>query len=89
MQDFWGDYGTSSEILLRNLQEIAKPLGDPYPVSLYRGAQYEYTDACMFELQPQYIGKTTRPFPNTQITSIFNLNPGIGQMQIGCTFFVR
>lgn len=87
--DFWGDVGKKSELLGRNLQEIATPLNDPYPVQLYRGPSYEQTVACDFETQPLYIGKTNRPFPNGQATSILGLNVGIGQAEIGCTFQVR
>lgn len=89
VKDYWGSYGLSSEILKRNLQEISTPLSDPYPVDIYLGPQYENVNECDFEVQPQYIGKTTIPFPNTQYTSVFNLNPGIGQMSVGCTFVVR
>lgn len=86
-QDYWGYW--AKKILKRNLQEIASPLNDPYPIPIYRGPEYEQTNACDFELQPQYIGNTRIPFPNTQITSLYNLDPGIGDMSIGCTFIVR
>lgn len=88
-KDYWGNYGTASEVLARNLQEIANPLSDPYPVDIYRGPSYEQTTACDFEVQPTYIGKTTRPFPNTKYTSLFSLNPAIPDMSVGCTFVVR
>lgn len=87
--DYWGALGTAQEILKRNLQEIASPLGDPYPVSLYRGAQYEQTTPCDFETQPLFIGNTTVPFPQTQYTQLFGLDPGIGDASIGCTFVVH
>lgn len=89
VRDYWGDYGEANEILKRNLQEIAIPLKDPYPIKLYQGPQYESTGACMFELQPTYIGKTTRPFPNTDYTRLYVLNPSIPDMSVGCTFVVR
>lgn len=89
VRDYWGDYGEANEILKRNLQEIATPLKDPYPVSLYQGPQYEFTDACTFELQPLYIGKTNIPFPNTNLTQLLDLNPAIPNMSVGCTFIVR
>jgi hypothetical protein len=88
-RDYWGDYGTINEVLARNLQEIAVPLHDPYPVKIYRGPQYEQVNPCQFELQPLFIGNTHVPFPVTQTSNILNVNPGIGQMQIGCTFIVR
>lgn len=87
--DYWGNVGESREILQRNLQEIASPLKDPYPVSLYRGPQYENVTQCNFEIQPSKIGKTNIPFPNTAYTQLFNLNPGIGTATVGCTFVVR
>ncbi len=86
-KDYWNNY--TAIPLKRNLQEIASPLNDPYPVPIFRGSQYEQTNACDFELQPQYIGKTRIPFPNTQVTNLYNLDPGIGDMAIGCTFIVR
>lgn len=89
VQDYWGDWGEPREILKRNLQEIATPLCDPYPVFLYIGPMYETADPCGFEMQPAYIGKTTIPFPITQYTQLFKLHPGIGSMEIGCTFVVR
>lgn len=86
-KDYWGNMVLKP--LLRNLQEIASPLSDPYPVSFYRGPVYEQTTACQFELQPTYIGTTNKPFPNTNVTDLFNLNPSLGQMSIGCNFIVR
>lgn len=76
--------------LKRNLQEISSPLGDPYPVSLYRGPQYEQTNACMFETSPIYIGKTTKPFPQSSAYAQFqNLEPGVGAFSVGCTLKVH
>lgn len=86
-QDFWGDY--SRHPLQRNLQEIAKPLNDPYPVPVYNGPEYEQTNACDFELQPQYIGRTFIPFPNTAYTNLYQLNPSIPNMSVGCTLVVQ
>lgn len=86
-KDYWGNYTTVP--LERNLQEVASPLSDPYPVDIYRGPSYEQTTACDFELQPTYIGKTTRAFPNTKYTNLFSLNPAIPDMSVGCTFVVR
>lgn len=85
-EDYWGSY--SRRPLQRNLQEISQPLDDPYPVPIYRGPGYEQTNACDFELQPNYIGNTYTPFPNTAYTNLFNLNPSIPNMSIGCTFIV-
>jgi len=88
-KDFWGDYGLPNEIIKRNLQEIANPLNDPYPVPFYRGPTYEKTSDCIGELTPLYIGKTTRPFPQgSAAAQAFNLSPGIGDASIGCTFRV-
>lgn len=87
-KDYWGMYGEANEILKRNLQEIANPLADPYPVDIYRGPQYEATTACDFETQPLYIGNTIIPFPNTEVTSVLGLNVGIGDASVGCTLVV-
>lgn len=86
-EDYWGNRVVRE--LKRNLQEIASPLADPYPVPFYRGPTYEPTTACQFELQPTFIGTTNIPFPNTDVTQLFNLNPSLGQMEVGCTFIVR
>lgn len=87
-QDFWGSYARKP--LARNVQEIASPLGDPFPVKVYRGPDYEATTTCQFELSPIYIGKTTRPFPqNSAYAQAVNLSPGIGDMEIECTFIIR
>lgn len=87
-EDWWGNqtaYG-----LERNLQEISSPLGDPFPVSVFRGAQYEATNACDFETTPIYVGKTTRPFPQSSAYAQFvNLSPGIGDASVSCTLEVR
>lgn len=88
VRDYWGQYGEYNEIVLRNLQEIAVPLEDPYPVKIYNGPQYEQISSCQFEIQPQFIGKTTIPFPVTQVTNILNLNPAIPDMSIGCSFII-
>lgn len=85
-KDYWNNL--SEIVLQRNLQEIATPLSDPYPVKEYRGPQYEPTNACDFEVQPAFIGKTNVPFPNTNITQLFNLDPGIGEMSVGCTLVI-
>lgn len=85
--DYWGNI--VEKPLIRNLQEISQPLSDPYPVNYYRGPQYEQTTACQFELQPLFIGNTNVPFPQTNATSIFNLDPAIPDMSVGCTFEVR
>lgn len=86
-QDYWGNYG--KKVLQRNLQEIATGLEDPYPVLIFRGPQYEITYACDSEAIPLFIGNTNIPTPNTSpATQALNLDPGIGDMEIGCTFRV-
>lgn len=85
--DYWGN--KTAVPLQRNLQEISSPLGDPYPVAFYRGPQYEATTACDFEVAPTFVGKTTKPFViNSQYAQLFNLNPSIPDMSVGCTFIV-
>lgn len=85
--DYWG--ALTRRPLLRNLQEIASPLNDPRPVQDYRGPDYEYTRPCIGETAPEYIGNTTiKTNQNNAAFQVLNLNPALGQMQIGCTFRV-
>lgn len=85
--DYWGSYAKSP--LLRNLQEISSPLNDPQPVIIYRGPDYEYTRPCIGEIAPEFIGNTTvKTKPTNAAFYALNLNPSLGQMQIGCTFRV-
>lgn len=87
-EDYWGSY--SKKVLKRNLQEISSPLGDPFPVSVFRGSFYEATTACQFEVSPLFIGKTNKPFPqNSAYAQTVNLDPGIGQATVGCTLIVH
>lgn len=87
-KDYWGAYAVKP--LLRNLQEIASPLNDPRPVPFYRGPNYEFTAPCIGEIAPTYVGDTTvRTSLSNMAAQVLNLNPGIGQMVIGCTFVVR
>lgn len=87
-RDFWGNYEKSP--LVRNLQEIASPLNDPIPVTIYRGPNYEVMpDYCIGEVAPINVGNTTVPTnPNNMAFQVLNLAPGIGDMEIGCTFQV-
>lgn len=86
--DFWGSYAVNP--LLRNLQEIASPLNDPEPVAFYRGPDYEATPVCVGELAPLFVGNTNVPTnPYNAAIQALDLDPGIGQMEIGCTFIVR
>ena len=88
-EDFWGNYGTEREILKRNLQEIAEPFDDPHPVDIYRGPNYEKVDTCALALSPSTIGVTNVPFPTSLTTSVLGSDPGIGSMEVGCTFIIR
>lgn len=86
-KDYWGNYTVKP--MFRNLQEIASPLLDPYPVSIYRGPDYEQTTPCEFEIQPLFIGNTNIRTPYTSpATQALDLSPGIGEMEVGCTFQV-
>jgi len=86
-RDFWGS--VSKYPLQRNLQEIASPLSDPQPVSLYRGPNYEQTPVCVSETAPLYVGNTTvRTNPNNAAFQALDLAPAIPDMEIGCTFQV-
>jgi hypothetical protein len=87
-RDYWGSY--AQKPLLRNLQEIATPLNDPQPVSLYRGPNYEATPTCVAEVAPTFIGLThVATNPNNAAFQALDLNPAIPDMEIGCTFVVR
>lgn len=87
-RDFWGNY--SAKPLKRNLQEIAAPLNDPIPVSIYRGPDYQITIACIGEIAPSYVGVTNVPTnPMGAAYQALNLNPALPDMEIGCTFTVR
>lgn len=87
-RDFWG--AMVEKPLLRNLQEIATPLDDPGPVPFYRGPSYESTPDCLGEVAPTYVGNTTvRTNQDNMAFQVLNLNPGVGEMIIGCTFVVR
>lgn len=87
-EDYWGNI--TEKPMKRNLQEIASPLLDPYPVSVFRGPQYEViSNHCVFEVQPLVIGRTTRPFPtNSAASQALDLKPSLGEMEVGCTFRV-
>lgn len=86
--DYWGAY--AERPLLRNLQELAKPLNDPEPVAFYRGPNYEYTPPCIGETAPSYVGNTTVPTSNQNAAfQALNLSPAIPDMEIGCTFIIR
>lgn len=87
-RDFWGSYAVNP--LKRNLQEIATPLNDPEPVSMYSGPNYEFTPVCVAEIAPNYVGNTTIPTnPNNAAFQALNLNPAIPDMEVGCTFIIR
>lgn len=74
----------------RNLQEIASPLNDPAPVSVYRGPNYESFESCDAETAPLYIGNTTVPTNGNSLgAQVLGLSPGLGDMEVGCTFLVR
>lgn len=85
-----GYYGEmAKKPLLRNLQEVASPLSDPYPVSFYRGPNYEASVPCNYEIAPTYVGNTTIPTNrNNAAAQALALFPSIGTATIGCTFRV-
>lgn len=87
-RDFWG--AVAQKPLLKNLQEIAYPLNDPAPVSLYRGPNYETSPKCQAEVAPFYVGYTNVPTnPNNAAFQALDLSPAIPNMEVGCTFVVR
>ena len=87
-RDFWGSL--AKHPLKRNLQEISSPLNDPAPVSVYRGPNYEDTSNCPGETAPLFIGNTNVPTRNISAAyQALNLDPGIGDAAIGCSFVVH
>lgn len=91
-RDYWGNY--TKKPLKRNLQEIASPLNDPEPVPLFRGGKYEPTVPADFALSPLYIGNTTQKTRPSLAGDVLGYDVllsdlGIGDMEIGTTFFVR
>lgn len=87
-RDYWGNYARKP--LKRNLQEIALPLNDPQPVSLYRGPNYEPSNGCIAEIAPKFVGNTDVPTSQSGLAfQIFNLDPAIPDMAVGCSFIVR
>lgn len=87
-EDYWGNLTVKP--LKRNLQEIASPLNDPVPVTVYRGPTYEQVNPCNFEIQPLFIGKTNIRTPNNSpATQANDWDPAIPNMQVGCTFEIR
>lgn len=85
-RDYWGNM--VQKPMLRNLQELASPLNDPYPVSFYRGPVYEQTTPCQFEVAPKYVGTTNIPTPPSFAAQVMGWNPTIPNMSVGCTFIV-
>lgn len=87
-KDYWGAYSRTP--LKRNLQEIAQPLDDPYPVPFTRGPSYETSIPCDYEVAPAFVGLTTvRTNPNNAGFQALRLDPGVGDMIVGCTLVVR
>ncbi len=80
--------------LKRNLQEIASPLNDPEPVSVYRGPNYEAWPYSAYGfVVPIDVGNTSRlTNRNCAAIQVLGVNPttatGIGAMQIGNNFSV-
>lgn len=86
-EDYWGNRVVKP--LLRNLQEIASPLNDPYPVNMYRGPVYENVNACTFEVQPVFIGTTNKRTPqNSTTVATLGLAPAIPDQIVECTLVV-
>lgn len=81
-RDYWGMYAQTP--LKRNLQEIATPLSDPYPVAFYRGPNYESFDPAEAETAPVYVGETTVPTnPNNMAYQVLGLGPAAGNTGVG------
>lgn len=86
-QDYWGSY--AKHPLNRNLQEIASPLNDPEPVSIFRGQNYETSRNCIGENAPRFVGNTAvATATNNAAFQGLNLKPAIPTMSVGCNFVV-
>lgn len=87
-RDFWGSMAVNP--LQRNLQEISSPLNDPQPVPMFRGPTYEtYPTICLGAVAPLYVGTTNvLTNQNNAAFQALNLHPGLGSMEVGCSFFV-
>lgn len=85
-KDYWNSYG--EKILERNLQEIATPLNDPYPVPIFSGPQYEQVNPCVIENVPIYIGNTNVFTPYQVNAPVSAQAYFIPEMSIGCSFTV-
>lgn len=85
-QDFWGSLAVKP--LQRNLQEISSPLNDPQPVLLFRGPNYEQIQGvCIGAVAPLTVGVTNIPTnQNNAAFQALNLKPGLGSMEVGCSF---
>lgn len=89
-RDYWGAYAKNP--LKRNLQEIASPLNDPEPISVFRGPNYEKLPngrTCIGENAPLFVGLTNvAANQNNAAFQALNLKPGLGSMSVGCSFTV-
>jgi hypothetical protein len=94
-RDWWGSY--AKKPLIRNLQEIASPLKDPTPVSIYRGPNYEISNGREDDV-PLHVGNTT---VGTSVLNAAIQTPGlyanvangkiilgVGSMAVGTTFVI-
>lgn len=82
----------SERPLKRNLQEIASPLNDPKPVDrVGAAANYETYDVCDLQVAPVYVGRTsvrTSTLSAAMQSQAYGIDPGIGDMEVGCSFRV-
>lgn len=93
--DYWGN--RTAHPLKRNLQELASPLADPFPLPFYRGPSYEDTPAGIGTVLTSFVGNTTVPTnPNNMAAQVLWTTNGvpvvdlaIPDMAIGTTFNVR
>ena len=85
-KDFWGSF--AERPLLRNLQEIATPLLDPYPVGDYSPGTYEQIDECVLNSTPPFIGKTNIPTPIGPAVQNAGGAVAIPDQEIGCNNWI-
>jgi hypothetical protein len=88
-KDWKGLYVTKEWADEEQPQDFVKPLDDPIPLPFYSPPNTTF-DVCNY--LPVYIGLTNIPTPRTgpnagAAAHLYDL--GIGEMVIGCSFFVR
>lgn len=85
MRDYTGAYVTRRYADYEQPQDFVKAFNDPQPVPFAAPGISDF-DVCVFE--EYYIGETTIVAPRDGPAAHL-FDPGIGDMEIECSFFVR